>query len=182
MLPFGWHWRLPTPVCTGAPVWRWWGFPSMASLGCPAPHTDPPGRSQHRDVSSLNCSIFPTLGKGLFLLNSSRHWRKVSTPHQNTAETVICHVTLWSLVMFTLCPGSDLWNGISTWEEMTCYLIEMRQVWLPEVKLLFLSEPAELRFDHSLVSAERRQIEEVKPLSSVACGCKKKSNTSLVER
>lgn len=49
------------------------------------------------------------------------------------------------------------------------YLIEMRPKWFSEVKLLFLSEPAELRLYHSLLSAERRQVEEVKPFSSMTC-------------
>lgn len=49
------------------------------------------------------------------------------------------------------------------------YLIKMRPIGLSEVKLLFLPEPTELRFDHSLLFAEGRQIEEVKPFASVTC-------------
>lgn len=45
----------------------------------------------------------------------------------------------------------------------------MGPIRLSEVKLMFLSEPAELRFDHPLVSTERRQIEEVKPFASMTC-------------
>lgn len=53
VLPFEWHWRLPILVSKGAPILRWWGFLSMASLGCPAPHTDPPVVTTPN--SSLNC-------------------------------------------------------------------------------------------------------------------------------
>lgn len=53
------------------------------------------------------------------------------------------------------------------------YLIEVRPVGLSEVELLFLSEPAKLRFYHLLLSAERRQVEEVKPFAGVTCGGKK---------
>lgn len=49
------------------------------------------------------------------------------------------------------------------------YLKEMGPIRLSEVKLVFLSEPAELRFDHPLVSTERRQIEEVKPFARMTC-------------
>lgn len=51
----------------------------------------------------------------------------------------------------------------------TAYLTEMRRVNLSEVNLLLLSEPTELRFNHPLFSAERRQIEKVKPFPSVTC-------------
>lgn len=47
------------------------------------------------------------------------------------------------------------------------YLIEVRPVGLSEVELLFLPEPAKLRFYHFLLSAERRQVEEVKPFAGV---------------
>lgn len=45
----------------------------------------------------------------------------------------------------------------------------MRRVKASGIKLPFLSEPAELRFDHSLISAERGQVEEVKTLSRLSC-------------
>lgn len=44
----------------------------------------------------------------------------------------------------------------------------MRHVKPSEVRLNSLSEPAELRFDHSLFSPHRRQV-EVKTLSSLTC-------------
>lgn len=56
---------------------------------------------------------------------------------------------------------------------MESYLIEVRPVGLSEVELLLLSEPAKLRFYHFLLSAERRQVEEVKPFAGVTCGGKK---------
>lgn len=54
------------------------------------------------------------------------------------------------------------------------YLVEVRPVGLSEVELLFLSEPAKLGLYHFLLSAERRQVEEVKPFAGVTCGGKKR--------
>lgn len=50
---------------------------------------------------------------------------------------------------------------------MEPHLIEMGVVRLAEVELLLLSEPAELRFDNFLLSAEGGQVEEVEPLARV---------------
>lgn len=47
------------------------------------------------------------------------------------------------------------------------HLIEMGGVRLAEIELLLLSEPAKLRFDHLLLSAERGQVEEVESLAGV---------------
>lgn len=68
----------------------------------------------------------------------------------------------------------ERWRSVSFAHYMrltnaTAYLTEMRRVNLPEVNLLLLSEPTELRFNHPFFSADRRQIEKVKPLPSVTC-------------
>jgi len=54
-------------------------------------------------------------------------------------------------------------------EEEAFHLVEMWPVGLPKEQLVFLSEPAQLRFDHPLLSTDRRQVEEVEPLSGVTC-------------
>lgn len=56
---------------------------------------------------------------------------------------------------------------------MESCLIEVRPAGLSQVELLFLPEPAKLRFYHLLLSPERRQVEEVKPFAGVTCGGKK---------
>lgn len=56
----------------------------------------------------------------------------------------------------------------------------MRRVKASGIKLPFLSEPAELRFDHSLISAERWQVEEVKTLSRLSC--RRQNNKKYLEK